>query len=137
MDSGYTSDKTRKGFLFEPLKDDDDYEEVIEPMCEELHSEETLPDDSRMHNMIWCICDNCQHMPTNVENVCCKEIEPVRAKLVSDHSCITNTEAFHTMCLNNDVLEMLTLALRNVIGNSSSVTLTNRYHDIYTVFSGV
>ena len=48
----------------------------------------------------WCVCGNCRPMPQEIENKCCR---------LKD--CITTTDRFAKLCLDQDVLQ---LCVRNM-----------------------
>ena len=58
-----------------------------------------------------CHCDECEVMPTVVENVCCMNNSVINSKLPTldgsgTCSCITKVEAFSIVCLRKDILEI-------------------------------
>ena len=52
------------------------------------------------HVVDWCVCGNCRPMPQEIENKCCR---------LKD--CITTTDRFSKLCLDQDVLQ---LCVRNM-----------------------
>ena len=66
-------------------------------------------------------------MPTEVENVCCSEIKSLRDKLKDkEATCVTNLSSFSKLCLDTEVLEVLTSTLKDFLGESNTSQLTNR-----------
>ena len=63
-------------------------------------------DSSRMENLHWCRCTNCDVMDTLQECRCCKEFQEL---LVDDKfesiNCITEHPHFNDICLQTHVLE--------------------------------
>ncbi|KAG9264051.1 P2X purinoceptor 7-like, partial [Astyanax mexicanus] len=48
-----------------------------------------------------CTCGNCARMPTEAENVCCKEIPPVKINIrCTPVSCMTLHPGLEPVCLN-------------------------------------
>ncbi|CAH2225425.1 Hypothetical predicted protein [Pelobates cultripes] len=62
---------------------------------------------SRIGTSEWCLCGNCVPMPTEEENVCCREIEKMQEMIAADKSCISQLEYLeqdivsreHILCL--------------------------------------
>ncbi|XP_040195956.1 P2X purinoceptor 7-like [Rana temporaria] len=42
----------------------------------------------RIGNTTWCHCGCCRTMPTQIESVCCRDIEPVRESIPEGSNCI-------------------------------------------------
>ena len=58
-----------------------------------------------------CLCDECEVMPTVVENVCCMNNSVISSKLltldsIGTCSCNTKVEALPIVCLCKDILEI-------------------------------
>lgn len=51
----------------------------------------------------WCKCGHCRQMPTEIENVCCRE-----------KNCITLTQRFHKLCLYPNILQLCSLNRSNI-----------------------
>ncbi|XP_077544608.1 uncharacterized protein LOC144157684 [Haemaphysalis longicornis] len=68
------------------------------------------PDPARLGNAHWCTCGLCVAMPTLAECVCCREIPEATAKQAA--GCITAHPHFHTLCLDEVVLDVAYLMLR-------------------------
>ena len=57
--------------------------------------------------MFRCACNNCEIMGLAEECTCCKEIQEVSQKMAEvEVSCITKHPGFHSVCLNEWVLQM-------------------------------
>ncbi|KAM3933290.1 P2X purinoceptor 7-like [Leptodactylus fuscus] len=70
--------------------------------------EESAP--GRLMNATWCRCDNCISLPTEMESVCCKEIEKLKDHL-EGRSCITEHPLFTLFCQKEDIVNIM---LRNI-----------------------
>ncbi|XP_053568871.1 uncharacterized protein LOC128659218 [Bombina bombina] len=44
--------------------------------------------EERVGNTDWCVCGNCQAMPTTHESICCRDVENVYSKIPDGSSCI-------------------------------------------------
>lgn len=53
-----------------------------------------------------CHCGQCVVMATEDESVCCREQEKVLQKIPDSAKCILDHHNFHSVCLNEDVLEV-------------------------------
>ena len=67
----------------------------------------------------WCSCEGCRIMPTVEESLCCRENEPAVSKMESmqQPSCITLSERFGTLCLNQDVLTLALMTIHDTLRN--------------------
>ena len=63
----------------------------------------------RLHQMLWCTCENCARLPTIPENICCREMESLSTKL-EGVKCVTKHADFGTICLNPAVLRTALVA---------------------------
>lgn len=83
------------------------------------------PGDRRQH-LDWCICGNCEVMPTTRECVCCREIQGC-SDITDD--CIVDSEEYASVCLTRVVLRVLHVARRDIRGHAHHVPqdLTNKY----------
>ena len=89
-------------------------------------NEGALSHESRIGNINWCVCGNCQRMETEEESRCCREADEVPEEFFSGHPCVTCNEDFRTVCLslNKDVLKTALSALNNMRGDR--INITNR-----------
>ncbi|XP_053571574.1 uncharacterized protein LOC128661335 [Bombina bombina] len=44
--------------------------------------------EERVGNTDWCVCGNCQAMPTTRESICCRDVENIYSKIPDGSSCI-------------------------------------------------
>ncbi|XP_077305020.1 P2X purinoceptor 7-like [Lithobates pipiens] len=51
------------------------------------------PDD-RIGNTHWCLCECCLAMATQIESICCREIQEVEGCIPEGNKCITNADMF-------------------------------------------
>ena len=115
------------GYMFEPvreipLKDDD----LLPPVDGAANSPEVK---SSFTNC--CHCDECEVMPTVVENVCCMNNSVINSKLPTRDSsgtcsCITKVEAFSIVCLRKDILEIQLCTIRDLIAEKMQHPVSNR-----------
>ncbi|XP_069585064.1 uncharacterized protein [Ranitomeya imitator] len=142
-DSNYLGDRpSDEGFVITDsnmMTHADSSDEEMKKMLAELHSkfggdcetEECFPsnplrinnqnyiefntdtEENRIGKNDWCHCGNCVPMPTNIESICCQEIQNAEQYML-DFSCITLHEFFHTFCERN---ETVSIVLRTVDQN--------------------
>ncbi|KAG0414994.1 hypothetical protein HPB47_007837 [Ixodes persulcatus] len=62
------------------------------------------PEPDRLGHTGWCTCGRCVPMPTALESVCCREVPAATRKQPSD--CLTTHPHFHTLCLDEVVLDV-------------------------------
>ena len=72
---------------------------------EEEHHNDLASLETRRPASSWCLCGNCQKLPTSQECVCCCELLKTKAIIDSEKiKCILDHESFNAVCLNKDVL---------------------------------
>ena len=79
---------------------------------------------SRVGNIDWCVCNHCQPMCTSWESRCCLETD--LDHLIEGEACITMSQMFSIFCLENDVLEVAMLSLREVRGEPLKLPINSR-----------
>ncbi len=89
-------------FEFEPEYADGEEPAAEDRVCER---ETYQPGNDRLGNTNWCTCGRCSHTHSLHESYCCAEHEHITVKLDGDR-CITNTERFRCLCLDQDVLRI-------------------------------
>ena len=62
-------------------------------------NEGALSYESRIGNINWCVCGNCQRMETEEESRCCREVDEVPEEFFSGHPCVTGNEDFRTVLI--------------------------------------
>ncbi|XP_021359109.1 P2X purinoceptor 7-like [Mizuhopecten yessoensis] len=79
----------------------------------------------------WCKCGHCPAMSTEVESICCKEVDQVQVMMDAipgDLSCITLHPGFDAVCLNIYVLQTAYLTFRQYHGQlTDDENKRNRY----------
>lgn len=63
------------------------------------------PGEQRTGLLDWCTCGKCVKMPTNVESICCKEIENAEPYIGSS-CCITKHEFFKKFCTREETVQI-------------------------------
>ena len=64
------------------------------------------PPASRVGNTAWCLCGQCEAMPTRQECVCCGELPETERKIADrEETCVTYLPNFVKVCLDKEVLE--------------------------------
>ncbi|KAG8546342.1 hypothetical protein GDO81_019200 [Engystomops pustulosus] len=80
-----------------------------EDLCPSTHiipKESSLtPAPARLMNTTWCKCATCVSLPTEMESVCCQEIEKLKSHL-QGRSCITEHPIFQLYCQREDVVNI-------------------------------
>lgn len=64
-------------FQFEPQRQGDSEEEISQPEG----NEDPRQEEARVGNNEWCQCGNCLPMSTEIESVCCKELNFIAAAI--------------------------------------------------------
>ncbi|XP_074654381.1 P2X purinoceptor 7-like [Tubulanus polymorphus] len=75
----------------------------------------------------WCQCGHCQILETEQECVCCMEIDVVKRRLEwvweesgqNEETCMTDTAAFASICLNPWVLQLMWTEFQRQYGRKS------------------
>lgn len=66
----------------------------------------------RTGNNRWCLCGVCVPMSTDMESVCCHEMN--LGHLIKNIRCITSNPTCQMLSLERDVLEVAMLSLRDI-----------------------
>ena len=110
------------GFAFEPEYSEEEIARMDALGCIEAESSDTTDegadhDAGRLGNMDWCSCERCQIMPTVEESLCCRGNEPAVSKMeaMQHQSCITLSERFGTLCLDQDVLTLALMTIHDTL----------------------
>ncbi|XP_031176377.1 P2X purinoceptor 7-like [Sander lucioperca] len=78
----------------------------------------------------WCTCGHCERMPSEVENVCCREIPQVRRRcdeLPDPPQCMVDHPGLEPVCLNPYSLQNALNIYRADYGPLRLRVMTNRY----------
>ncbi|XP_044158138.1 uncharacterized protein LOC122944008 [Bufo gargarizans] len=62
--------------------------------------------ENRIGNRNWCTCNNCPEMKTNIECICCHEVDNAQ-EFITDSNCIIGHEFFHIFCQREDTVNVV------------------------------
>ena len=120
-----SSDGTIRPFMFEPQHGSSSEEEgefsMVQGQLETGETEAERTFRSRLGHREWCICGNCQIMPTETESICCQEMDVLgdRLDLEGKKSTIPITEririTLHSMCSGKIRIKLVTSAVIIVV----------------------
>ncbi len=123
-------------FAFEPEYKEGEYVSDDSSNESDSSNAQADADEDRLASTDWCECDCCVVMESVPESSCCQESAAVKERLsdlVADHTltddsvCVTSTERFQTLCLDNDVLRVSLLLIHNALRKGPlPVPLPNR-----------
>ena len=111
------------GFAFEPEYSKEEIARMDAHRCiGEAESSDATGEDAdhaagRLGNVDWCSCEGCLIMPTVEESLGCRGNEPAVSKMESmqHSSCITLSECFGTLCLDQDVLTLALMTIHDTL----------------------
>ncbi|XP_068135470.1 P2X purinoceptor 7-like [Hyperolius riggenbachi] len=63
------------------------------------------PQEPEQRTFDWCECGNCTPMKTEIEEVCCCQIEEVGDKIRDGKTCVTQVDFFKNMFINEEYVE--------------------------------
>ena len=95
----YREDGVIEPFRFEPLRSEMEVDEGNGASSSTLQADDTV--DKRE----WCYCKKCEQSDVIKEKVCCLNPKVFENNVFENHLCITETEAFASVCLNRFVLQ--------------------------------
>ncbi|XP_046557181.1 uncharacterized protein LOC124266416, partial [Haliotis rubra] len=103
----YSFEPTRANFPDFKVKTRYDQVHDVEPsedlLSSNIVSSSAESDSSRPP---WCTCGHCVHMQSEVEELCCQDVAPIREKLdTSNHNCITSHPGLHDVSLSKYSME--------------------------------
>ena len=98
-------------YMFEPEKDD--VSSISVKMKDEndedendLESKTNLEKSSRVANLEWCKCGECNIEKREIDCLCCQDVEGLYSKLDRENmSCVIKSIEFETLCIKKLVLE--------------------------------
>ena len=98
-----------------------------EDESDDSDADSSLLDNSRLENLHWCSCGNCDVMETLMECRCCKESRDLLGEKLDLNSCITENSHFKDVCLQPHVLEAAYMQNRRHNKRYSNInTVSNR-----------
>jgi hypothetical protein len=82
---------------------------------DEIRDDEMDISVDRLNDISWCGCQHCVILPTQLECLCCSEIENTKTLMDEENiHCITEHSAFAMVCLNRHVLRTALIARRDL-----------------------
>lgn len=84
----------------------------------------------RLHNTSWCTCGHCLVMTTQTECICCQEFNSISPKIPQDNSCVTQTNSFQNVVINQEVLDITLLMMCDVRAESLIRPIASRWVDM-------
>ncbi|KAM4030100.1 uncharacterized protein ACNLHF_021986 [Anomaloglossus baeobatrachus] len=76
-------------------------------------------DENRIGIIDWCKCGKCVAMPTNIESICCKEVDNVEPYM-DNLACITEHDFFFIFCEREETVHILQRIVGLTIGPSTT-----------------
>lgn len=119
-------------YAFEPSKLDLGYTSDSSNSSTDNDSEDEQPVAERLLNTDWCQCGQCTTMSSITECICCVEITHLQHK-IQRITCVTENPSFNTVCINQDVLEVALLLMRDIRGESLLRPIDSRLSTKYTI----
>ncbi|KAK3712869.1 hypothetical protein QZH41_016904, partial [Actinostola sp. cb2023] len=113
----------------EPYQFEPTYPEGEEPVSDESEKEEpdTNNGNDRRGTTEWCSCENCISMDTDLESICCQELDVLNEKFDSSGvDCIIDHHKFAVVCLDHDVLKTALVAMHNSRCTPQQDSIENR-----------
>ena len=98
-------DNGNNAFAFEPEYPENEIQERLRAYITERDNIENVENVSAEPVENWCRCENCVEMENVMERVCCQSSSDIIGDKMRYKTCITLTDGFRDVCLNNNVLE--------------------------------
>ena len=96
-------------YMFEPEKDDVSSISSSSSEIEDENDSESktnLEKSSRVGNLEWCKCGECNIEKREIDCLCCQEVDALNSKFDrKSMSCVIESNEFETLCINKLVLE--------------------------------
>ncbi|XP_073451281.1 P2X purinoceptor 7-like [Aquarana catesbeiana] len=70
-----------------------------------------VTETERIGNTNWCSCERCIKMPTQVESICCREVDAVDACIPEGHQCITQADTFLSQIVHHEHVRIANIAI--------------------------
>ena len=106
-ENDFLDNKGCNAFAFEPEYPEHEIEEILTAYLRERVNDggdEPLIIEQSDEN--WCTFENCVPMPNIPERLCCQSTsEEIIGDKIDNKKCISLTDDFHDVCLNENVLE--------------------------------
>ena len=110
-------------YMFEPEKDDvssisSSSSEVEHEDENDSESKTNLEKSSRVGNLQWCTCGECNIEKRDIDCLCCQEIDALNSKFGRENtSCVIKSIEFETLSINKLVLENVLTGLHELRGD--------------------
>ena len=111
----YSNEELKKLGIAQPTAASDESQE----------SEDEEADSSRMENLHWCTCGECEIMPSFVESKCCRECSNLLEDKLDNFKCILHHEDLAILCLSKTVLNTAFIQYRRYKNNYKLVKTMN------------
>ena len=119
-------------YMFGPEKDDvsdisSSSSEVEDKDENDSESKTNLEKSSRVGNLEWCKCGECNIEKREIDCLCCQEVDALNSKFDRENmSCVIKSIEFETLCINKLVLENVLTGLHESRGDHMEKTWSNR-----------
>ena len=119
-------------YMFEPEKDDvsstsSSSSEVEDEDEDDLKSKTNLGKSSRVGNLEWCKCGECNIEKREIDCLCCQEVDTLSSKFDCENmSCVIKSTEFETLCINKLVLEIILSGLYELRRDHMEKSWSNR-----------
>ena len=117
-------------YMFEPEKDDVSSISSSSSEIEDENDSESktnLEKSSRVGNLEWCKCGECNIEKREIDCLCCQEVDALNSKFDRENmSCVIKSIEFETLCINKLVLEKVLTGLHESRGDHMEKTWSNR-----------
>ena len=92
--------------MFEPEKDDVSSISSSSSEKEDENENAKLEKSSRVGNLEWCKCGECNVEKREIDCLCCQEVDALNSKFDRENmSCVIKSTEFETLCINKLVPE--------------------------------
>ena len=113
-------------YLYEPEKDISSTSSSLSE-SETSSSDGELNGDTRVGNLEWCHCHECQKEEREIDCLCCQEVAALNSKFDAENiNCVVQSSEFATLCLDKTVLNNVLTGLHVSRGDFLEDNSTNR-----------